>query len=221
MDMLIPLGKSRYATVDEEDFIELIQYRWHYMNGYAARRPFIDGKICGIVYMHRAIMNPPGYLVVDHIDGDRLNNTRANLRVCTHSENWKNRRVNSNSGTGVRGVFAKNGAFYVEVKNKGVRHNIGTFDTLEEAAEIAEDARKRILAGENYVRRDGKGSINPGLPQGSEVWTAKLKESDIPVILSRLKRGDMIKTIAADYGVRRHRITEIKKGTAWVHVPRE
>ena len=44
-----------------------------------------------LIFMHRQIMNPPKGMVVDHIKGNRLDNTRAHLRVCTHSENSQNR----------------------------------------------------------------------------------------------------------------------------------
>ena len=89
---LIPLTRGLFAQVDDEDFEFLSQWRWH-----ANLKPY---AVCGVdagsgtrtsMYMHRLIMSPTGKDVVDHIDGDSLNNTRSNLRICTHAENLRNR----------------------------------------------------------------------------------------------------------------------------------
>ena len=75
---LIPLGDGFYAYVDAADYEWLSRYTWHLHNGYAARRE--KGRR---IFMHREIMQPPKGMVVDHIDGNRINNCRFNLRVCT------------------------------------------------------------------------------------------------------------------------------------------
>jgi hypothetical protein len=75
--------------------------------------------------MHRVLLNVPPGMVADHIDGNGLNNTRANLRVCTQAENSFNRRIHSNNKLGVKNVSleSRDGRqFYVvTVKAAGVR----------------------------------------------------------------------------------------------------
>jgi transposase len=84
---LIPLTEGFYAYVDAADFEQLNQYRWYTFNGYAARSE--NGKR---IYMHRHIMDPPQGMVVDHINHNRYDNTRANLRNVTQGENIHNMR---------------------------------------------------------------------------------------------------------------------------------
>lgn len=92
----IPLSSGLYALIDNDLWAELSQYRWQAGNTskpgndprwYAMRK---EGGVT--VYLHRAVACPPAGLVVDHIDGDTLDNRRSNLRVVTHRENCNNRR---------------------------------------------------------------------------------------------------------------------------------
>ena len=71
------------ATVDDDDYEMLSGFRWQVNhNGYAIVRLTL--------MMHRLVMNTPEGMVTDHIDGDPLNNCKANLRVCTRAENNRN-----------------------------------------------------------------------------------------------------------------------------------
>ncbi|MAO93819.1 MAG: hypothetical protein CMM78_05220 [Rhodospirillaceae bacterium] len=91
--------------VDKADYARLNQYRWFpagTKSGYAARSVSRNGK-GRILYMHRELASPPPGYVIDHIDGNPLNNTRANLRVCTKAQNSANRTVCLNH-TGFLGI---------------------------------------------------------------------------------------------------------------------
>ena len=93
-----------FAIVDDQDFERLIDYRWRLNSkGYAIRSYSMDGKEV-LIGLHREIMQPPPGLVVDHINHDKLNNTRANLRLLTQQQNLVNRRVFRNNDTGFKGV---------------------------------------------------------------------------------------------------------------------
>ncbi len=89
----IPLTKGKVAIVDECDYANLISHRWFaFQRGlrwHAARTVKRNGSK-RTVYMHRAILDATTDYEVDHRDGDGLNNTRDNLRVCTHAENSRN-----------------------------------------------------------------------------------------------------------------------------------
>jgi len=86
----IPLSRGLFARVDPEDFEELSRYKWSASqsgkNFYAVRQE--KGRT---ILMHRQIMAPPEGMIVDHINRNKLDNSRANLRVCSHRENTRNR----------------------------------------------------------------------------------------------------------------------------------
>lgn len=92
--LVIPLtgrnGIGKMAKVSPEDYTTLMRYSWYFRNGYALSN--IDGKE---IRMHRFVLNEsnPDY-VVDHINGDRLDNRRENLRRYTLKQNANNRKDN-------------------------------------------------------------------------------------------------------------------------------
>ena len=97
----IPLGKGLHAYVDKEDYEQLNQWHWHvFGGGYAARRE--KGKL---ILMHRQIMQPPKGKVVDHINANGFDNTRANLRNITPRQNTHNRGKCAGSKSIYKGVF--------------------------------------------------------------------------------------------------------------------
>ena len=78
-------GKS--AKVDDDDYKKYNHLRWHLSDtGYAVRRN--NGET---IRLHRLIMNCPEGMVVDHLNGDTLDNRKCNLRICTQLDNARNR----------------------------------------------------------------------------------------------------------------------------------
>ena len=91
----IKLNKGRVAIVDDDQYDELNKYKWFATgDGYAARRITKDNGKEGSVRMHRQITNQWNYngeIVVDHINRDKCDNRKSNLRLVTHAENAENR----------------------------------------------------------------------------------------------------------------------------------
>ena len=88
----IPLSKGKHTIVDAEDYEWLMQWKWMYSTtGYAIRHMTVNGKT-KTIRMHRQILDVPIGLFADHINGNRTDNRRMNLRVCTHAENQHNYR---------------------------------------------------------------------------------------------------------------------------------
>lgn len=84
-------GKGQYAIIDDEDYLEVSKYRWHLQSrGYAAvtRK---SGGVTRLILMHRLIANTPPHLHTDHINHNKLDNRKANLRVCDRFVNQQNR----------------------------------------------------------------------------------------------------------------------------------
>lgn len=127
--------------VSDEDFEMVSQFRWHAKAGkrtvYAKRSEKQKDGRWRTQLMHRFIMGVTDTRVqVDHRDCDGLNNTRVNLRVATHTQNCKNKRVSVNNTTGYKGVYwgKKAGRFIVTYGIGGSRVHLGRFDCPKEAA---------------------------------------------------------------------------------------
>jgi len=84
----IPLTRGLVAIVDADDYEWLNQWKWCDGHGYAVR----TDENRKHVRMHRAILNASEGVQVDHINGNRRDNRRSNLRLCSHAENGRNRR---------------------------------------------------------------------------------------------------------------------------------
>lgn len=128
---------SKKAMVDDEDYELLMKSNWHEKdNGYASRGLRVNGKLKYLL-MHRIIMMPPDGMVVDHLDNNKLNNQKSNLRVCTQQENTCRKRRAWDDKNPFLGVWrTKYGRFAVHISNKRVRLYLGTFVDPEEAARI-------------------------------------------------------------------------------------
>ncbi len=84
---------------------------------------------------------------VDHIDGDTMNNRSANLRVCTHAQNMRNRRKHKGGTSAFKGVCKAQNGWAAEVSSGGVRIRKSGFATELEAA-LFYDAAAIHLHGE-------------------------------------------------------------------------
>ncbi|MBN2312335.1 MAG: HNH endonuclease [Sedimentisphaerales bacterium] len=99
-----------------------------------------------LIYMHRLIMNPPSKMQVDHIDGDGLNNQRANLRICTQAENARNRRKhNRRQSSKFKGVCfdKRDDRWRAYIKKSGKRYYLGYFDSEVKAASAYDVAARK------------------------------------------------------------------------------
>lgn len=140
-----------FALVDDRDFDKANAHRWYRSSAGYACRSFPRGKK---QYLHRFILGleSGSDREVDHIDGDRLNNIRTNLRVVTHAENSQNRSPVGRSPH--RGVawHAPTRKWRAFAKVAGQRHHIGSFDSELAAARAAADFRRERMPYANSAR---------------------------------------------------------------------
>jgi hypothetical protein len=138
----IPLTQGKVALVDDDMLKELAKYKWHFACGYARRT--VKGNHIKI-HMHRVIMNTPQGFDTDHINGNKLDNRKINLRICSRSENNKNVGKRKNNTSGYKGVYwdknRNQWSSCIKVFSKTVQ--LGCFKEKEEAYKAYCEAAKK------------------------------------------------------------------------------
>lgn len=147
---LIPLSKGKFAKVDDCDFVMLNGLSWHlHQRGevyYAVTLKFMG---IGKYKMHRLLLGltHKDGIIVDHIDGDGLNNQRSNLRIVTTQQNGFNRRNNINSFSKYKGVnyHKKQKTFRANIKINGKPIFIGNYKSEIDAARAYNEKAKELF----------------------------------------------------------------------------
>jgi hypothetical protein len=129
----IPLTRGKVAIVDASDYDMLSSHRW-----YATEKGYAAASVKRVnVRMHRLIMGLErgDRRQIDHINGDRADNRRCNLRICDLRANNCNRRTFGKNKTGYKGVTLNHntGVFSARIDSHGVRNYLGSFATAEDA----------------------------------------------------------------------------------------
>jgi hypothetical protein len=141
----IPLTRGAVALVDDEDYDYLAQWCWRLnSHGYAIRSFKLEGRT-RYLNMHRIILDAQRGQFVDHIDHNRLNNRRANLRFVTAQENQRHRRTFSNNSTGYKGVSFMHNQWHVRLGLDGQMVHLGFFDDLQVAAQVYDAVARRVF----------------------------------------------------------------------------
>ena len=145
MPKTIPLTKGYMTTVDDDDYEELSSFSWCMTStGYAKRYVGGGRKHQTFAYMHRQIMGVQGNIQVDHINGNRLDNRRENLRLCAPKDNSRNRKGwdASRKTSRFKGVYwskDQNGCVSAITVDRNFIQ-LGCFDDELVAARIYDDA---------------------------------------------------------------------------------
>jgi hypothetical protein len=146
----IPLQNGLVALIDDED-AEWADLPWFATRGrgahtmYARRHcPRDDGRDTTRL-LHRDILGVPPGVHVDHVNGDGLDNRRANLRLCTHEDNMRNRRPRPGQFKGVRPSPRGGQGWTARIQIGGKGLHLGTFETAEAAARAYDAAARRFF----------------------------------------------------------------------------
>ncbi|MBZ2166364.1 HNH endonuclease [Methanobacterium spitsbergense] len=161
---IIPLTQDKVALVDKEDLDYLNQWKWNTLkmhNSYYALRNTYLGTFEGkkkfkMVRMHRLILNAPKNMMVDHINGNGLDNRKSNLRICSNRQNTQNRKHGKKSSR-YPGVYfnKRNKNWVARIQIKGKINFLGSFKDEKDAAKAYEKAC-RELVGEELICKTGK-----------------------------------------------------------------
>lgn len=138
---VVMLGHGEFALVDMADLEMLNRHVWHKNGkGHAARLVYVKGKkVCDILYMHRAIMGEVDGVMYDHINRNKLDNRRNNLRIATHRQNIGNtgprtlKRPRTSRFKGVSWDKSKR-KWYAQGRNIDKCVYLGKYDSEVEAA---------------------------------------------------------------------------------------
>lgn len=146
----IPLTRGQVALVDDEDYERLMAHRWHAMSvpghWYARRNIRVTGKMVAIL-MHHEVTGIPRSVLVDHKNGDGLDNRRLNLRACTHRQNLHNSKPCGARRFKGTCLIRRSGKFSASICHDGVDVWLGAFPSEAEAAKAYDD-KARELFGE-------------------------------------------------------------------------
>lgn len=127
--------------MDPDDHGPCSRHTWRLSSdGYAVRSETRGGSK-RTIYLHREVAGTPPGMLTDHINGDRLDNRRSNLRVATRSQNGANSADRPRQSP-FRGVYPHKptGRWIAQASDGGRPQHLGIFDTPEEAAAAYDSA---------------------------------------------------------------------------------
>ena len=155
----ITLTRGYSAIVDDEDFDKLSKYKWQYHLGYAKRGKYNKSiKNNDNIKMHIQITNCQKGMVVHHINHNKLDNRKENLRICSVRDNHKSQLLQK-EGRGYtskyQGVYLKKktGSWVARIKVNYKNIPLGEFRIEDQAAAAYNDAAKKYF-GEFAVLND-------------------------------------------------------------------
>ena len=134
----VPLTQGYEAIIDAADVPLVCGFNWHACPApgtlYANRTDYSKNNQVTVA-MHRIIMSQPKGLMIDHQDGNGLNNRRNNLRLATSSQNNCNSRIRIDNTSGLKGIFLvkKTGKWRARITVNKKENHLGYFLSKKEA----------------------------------------------------------------------------------------
>jgi hypothetical protein len=134
-------GESAECIVDADAWVSILQYYKWYLQTSRSKKYAITticvGKKRSCMSMHTLLLPKQPFQVVDHINGNGLDNRRENLRRATPAQNATNRK----HGKSYRGVCLMEGKYYyASICSNRKTYHLGSFKTPEEAAKAYNEA---------------------------------------------------------------------------------
>lgn len=210
------------VLVDDDDYEWVSQYRWHVDNeGYVRRGRRKSESGPRMIKLHRVIMRSTSGdgLDVDHINGDRLDNRKINLRRVSRSENMQNSQGHRDRKASERGVsfHVASGRWVAQHMYNGVRwHEF--YETEEEAVAGVRAHRAELLGFENTLAELSPPLRDVGDQVLRTVLRPRLRAEQVIAIRQRIADGEPIRSVAEDLGMGKTAIAEISAGRRYKHI---
>lgn len=138
-------NKKAETKISVEDIDIVSKLKWGMTGAGYAHGSLLNGKK---ILLHRYILETGNE--VDHINGDKLDNRRSNLREATSSQNKMNKGSQSNNNTGYKGIRRNGKGYCAKINANGENFYLGQFKNKEDAAR-AYDAAAKVIFGEFAV----------------------------------------------------------------------
>jgi hypothetical protein len=157
----LKLTRGKTAIVDDEDLDYLSQFRWHYSGsdkyGYAEKTTYLGGgrknQKSEHIYLHRFITSAKRDEIVDHINRNRLDNRKENLRVCEKRQNQVNQEMRKDNKSGFKGVCWNRflNKWQVGISYRGKNIHLGLFTDIKKAAKVYNQAAIKFHGEFAYI----------------------------------------------------------------------
>lgn len=154
MAIALSISRNKIALIDREDLSKVNILRWYCNNfGYAVSTKYIKGsgrknQKSESILMHRVILGVPKNIFIDHINHNRLDNRKSNLRIATYQQNqWNKSKILSSSKYKGVSYFKRDDCWRARIKLNYKEHHIGFFKNELHAA-MAYDIWAKELFGE-------------------------------------------------------------------------
>jgi hypothetical protein len=140
-------GKIALVLVDDDDHERISKHKWCYDGQKYANRSEREGGKKIKIYMHCEILKPPDGLETDHINLNKLDNQKSNLRICTNSQQQQNCPIRKDNTSGFKGVSwnKKIRKWEAYISCNRIRTRLGFHNSLEEAARAYDDAAFKLF----------------------------------------------------------------------------
>lgn len=140
------------VLVDDCDLALVSQHRWHAGKDLTVKAHMGDGSH---ILIHRLILNAPKGLEVDHINGNRLDNRRSNLRLATSSQNKCNRGARKDNTSGYKGVswHSQRNKWNARIKAGAKYLHLGLFENIKDAARAYNEASRKFHGEFAYINK--------------------------------------------------------------------
>ena len=144
-------NSKEYGICDLEEWERFKDYKWR-----LSKRGYLDAHIKGkTVLMHKILLPTKEGYIVDHINRNKLDNRKSNLRYATKKVNAINRSISSKNTSGCIGVSIKKNGKYVAHIGCGKKISLGTYSSFEQAKKARQEAEdkyfKPIIEKETHI----------------------------------------------------------------------